>query len=227
VDEALLADPGTATRNEGVAEHYPVGCPDVLELGVAGRPDLTGPRTIGADGEIDLGVAGSVRVQGRTPGEAAAAVAAVLRLPPARVRVRVAEFRSRQLYLSGPGVGVPRTVAYQGQETVLDLLQRVGGITRTAAPEEVYVVRPHVTEGERPEVFHVDLQAILLKKDARTNVRLQPFDQVYVGETRQGKVNKCLPPLLQPVYQALWGIGPRPRTGQAAAPGRRDEVVSG
>ena len=45
---------------------------------------------------------------------------------------------------------------------MLDLLQRVGGIAPGAAPQDVYVVRSHLGEG-RPEVFHVDLDAIVLR----------------------------------------------------------------
>jgi protein involved in polysaccharide export with SLBB domain len=209
VDRALLTDPGGRLRNEGVAEHYTLGCPDVLDIFVAGRPELSGRRTIGPDGTVDLGIAGSVRVEGRTPAEAAALIAGQAHAPGSSVRVHVAQFKSQEVYLSGPGVGLPRAVAFEGQETVLDLLQRVGGVTPSAAPGEVYVVRSHVAQGERPEVFHVDLRGIVLKKDQRTNVRLEPFDQVYVGETRQGKLDKCLPPWLRPLYQACWGIAPR------------------
>lgn len=208
VDRALLADRGGGVRNVGVAEHYAVGCPDVLAITVAGQLGLSGRRVIGPDGTVDLGNAGAVRVEGRTPSEAAALVARRAGVPLSDVRVHVAEFKSQVIYLAGPGVGVPRAVPYQGQETVLDVLQRVGGVTPAVAPEEVYVVRSHVAEGERPEVFHVDLRGIVMKKDQHTNLRLLPFDQIYVGETRQGKLEKCLPGWLRPLYQACWGIVP-------------------
>ena len=208
MDQALLADQGTVARNKEVADYYTVACPDVLDVTVAGRPDLSGRRPIGPNGRIDAGPAGSIRVEGRTPKEVTARVAEQVGLPRDKVQVRVMEFNSRQIYLAGQGLGVQRAIPYQGQETVLDLLQRAGGVTPDAAPEEVYVVRSHIADGDRPEVFHVDLQAIVLKKDQRTNLRLQPFDQVYVGETWQGKLNKCLPPLLRPIYEAIWGIGP-------------------
>jgi protein involved in polysaccharide export with SLBB domain len=213
MDQALLADRGTADRNQGVAENYTLGFPDVVEVVVAGRPDVIGQQAIGPDGRINLAAAGPVRVEGQTPLEAAAFVAGKLGVPAGKVRLRVAQFKSKLVYLSGEGTGVPRAVPYRGQETVLDLLQRVGGVTPAAAPGNVYVVRSHVADGERPEVFHVDLQAIVVKKDQHTNLRLQPFDQVYVGESRQGKLNKCLPPCLRPLYQAIWGIAPRKGAG--------------
>jgi protein involved in polysaccharide export with SLBB domain len=206
VDRALMAETGASARNQGVAQRYKIGCPDVLDVAVSGRPDLSRRVAVGPDGRIGFGRAGAALVEGRTPEEAAVRVAEDLGLPVQRVVVRVAEFKSREVYLSGPGIGIPRTVPYRGPETVLDVLQRMGGITPAAAPEQVYVVRSHIADGERPEVFHVDLRAIVMKNDDKTNVRLQPFDQVYVGETRQGKLDKCLPPWLRPLYQLIWGI---------------------
>src|SRR5262249_11994488 len=91
-------------------------------------------------------------------------------------------------------------------ETVLDLLHRAGGLTSGAAPDDVFVVRSRVAEGTAPQVFRVDLHAILFHDDPRTNIRLQPFDQVFVGETRQFGFSKCIPPWLKPIYEAVVGI---------------------
>jgi protein involved in polysaccharide export with SLBB domain len=137
-------------------------------------------------------------------------VADTLALPADYVDVRLAEFRSQCLYLFGEVNGLQRSVPYRGQETVLDLLQRVGGITPGAAPEEVYVVRSRVLDGQRPEVFHVDLRAIVVNHDAKTNVRLEPFDQVYVGATRRARLEKCIPPWLRPLFHAVCGQFPTP-----------------
>jgi protein involved in polysaccharide export with SLBB domain len=209
MDRELMAGRSVLPQPSGSAQDYTLGCPDMLEITVTSRPDLTGRMAIGPDGQIDLGDEGTVRVEGHTAAAAAAYVAERLGLLDGEVRLRVAEFNSRQIYLSGSGTGVPRTVPYRGPETVLDLLRRVGGVTPGVAPEDVYVVRPHVSEGERPEVFHIDLPGIVMHQDSRTNLMLQPFDQVYVGETRQGKLEKCLPGWLRPVYRTLWGIRPQ------------------
>jgi protein involved in polysaccharide export with SLBB domain len=106
----------------------------------------------------------------------------------------------------GQVVGLHRAVPYQGPETVLELLQRVGGVTPGAAPDDVYVVRSRLAEGRPPEVFRVNLRAVVLYHDARTNVRLEPFDQVFVGETRESCLKKCVPPVLRPVYDLVCGI---------------------
>ena len=147
-------------------------------------------------------------MEGQTPEEVAATLAAAARVPPEAVHVRVAAFNSQQVYLFGEVIGLHRAVPYQGPETVLDLLQRVGGITPAAAPSDVYVIRSHVADGHDPEMFHIDLHAITANKDDSTNVRLQPFDQVYVGQSRQAVIDRCMPPWLRPAYQRLAGMKP-------------------
>jgi protein involved in polysaccharide export with SLBB domain len=179
----------------------------VLELVVADRPELSGRREIGADGRIDLGDYGKLRVEGRTTPEIVKLLASETGASPEAVHVKVSEFRSQHVLLFGEVIGWQRSVPYRGQETVLDILQRVGGITADAAPKDVHVVRPHVGENRRPEVFHVDLHAIVLKHDQRTNIRLMPFDQIYVGETRRAQIEKAIPPWLRFTYQ--WALDPK------------------
>jgi polysaccharide export outer membrane protein len=206
LDRALLADRGLEARGAATNERYTVFCPDVLEITAETRADLTARHEIGPDGRVDLGSIGRLRIEGMTAAEVARAIAEVAELPPSTVHVRVVEHNSRQLYLVGQVVGLQRAVAYQGPETVLDLLHRVGGLTPGAAPEDVSVVRPHVVDGGRPEVFQVDLAAILLRQDQRTNITLEPQDQVFVGETKRFSLVKCLPPWLQPFYESICGM---------------------
>jgi protein involved in polysaccharide export with SLBB domain len=209
LEQALLADRHPAAHSADLAVHYAVRCPDVLVVRAAGRPEWSGQRRVGPDGRIALDDAVSVRVDGLAAPEVARCLAELAGLPLEAVAVRVAEFNSRQLFLFGEVSGQERAVPYRGPETVLDLLQRVGGITPGAAPGDIQVIRPHVADGKRPEIFHVDLAAILLQHDQQTNLLLEPFDQVYVGQTRKSSIACCLPPWLQPVFKAVCGMRPR------------------
>jgi protein involved in polysaccharide export with SLBB domain len=205
VDRALSTDRGLQ-GSVGAEEPYAVHCPDVLQVTFADRPEWSGPRTVGADGCIDLEPLGHVRVEGQTAGEIIRRVAQQTGIPAERIHVDVTAFNSQQIYIFGQVVGLQRAVPYRGQETVLEVLQRVGGITAGAAPNDVYVVRSHIAEASQPEVFHINLRAITLADDQKTNLRLQPFDQVYVGETRQAGYAKCLPPCLRPFYELACGL---------------------
>jgi protein involved in polysaccharide export with SLBB domain len=195
---------------EGVAQCYRVACPDVVALDIAGRPEFAGKYEIAADGRINLGDYGKPRIEGCTLPEAAKLLAEETGASPASVQIKVAEFRSQHVLLYGEVIGGQRSVPYRGPETVLDLLQRVGGITPDGAPSDVYVVRPHIGANHRPEVFHVDLDAIVMKQDHKTNLRLLAFDQVYVGATRQAKIEAALPPWLRWIVQP-WDTHSNPK----------------
>lgn len=207
VQKALLADLPPPQHQQEINANYQVGCPDVLAVTVVSLPYSRNLRqAVSADGRLDLGTLGKPRVEGKTTAAIAAEVARLARIPPANVTVRVADYQSKQVYIFGQVTGLQRAVAYQGSETVLDLLQRAGGISPGAELEELYVVRSNVARGGRPEVFPVMLKDIVMKHDEKTNIRLEPFDQVYIGETRRSRFQKVVPPVFRPVYERLAGI---------------------
>ena len=119
--------------------------------------------------------------------------------PSPNTRVNISIFSARMPAFSA-------AVAYHGPETVFDLLHRVGGLPTRAAVRDITVIRPHVAEGKRPEVFHIDLAAIVLRNDPETNILLEPFDQVHIGQSRRACFSDCLPPWLRPVYDRLCGM---------------------
>jgi protein involved in polysaccharide export with SLBB domain len=210
VEQNLMSCHGNFQPGAGVAESYVVLCPDVLDLGFDNHPELSGLHPIGVDGRLDLEPLGRPRVEGKSVPEIDQQLAELAGVSASKIHVHVADYHGQCIYLFGEVMGSQRTVPYQGQETVLDLLQRTGGITPEAAPEEVYVVRTHVDDGKRPEVFHVDLKSIVLNHDDKTNLRLQPYDQIHVGVTRRGSLQKCVPPLLRPCYHMFcewWPMG--------------------
>src|SRR5262249_32686940 len=135
IDLAIPTDNSLPARRENRAAVYTLHCPDVLDVTVDAHPELTGQRAIGPDGRVDVAASGRLRVEGCTVGEAAHLLAQVAAVPPATVQVRVAQYKSQQLYLLGQIAGFQRVVPYQGPETVVDLLHRVGGITPGAAQD--------------------------------------------------------------------------------------------
>jgi hypothetical protein len=99
-------------------------------------------------------------------------------------------------------------VPYQGPEPVIDFLKRIGGLPPGSKLSEVYVVRPNVAAAARPQLFRVNVAAVLADGDARTNLPLQADDQVYVGETSQSSLSRLLPDWLGVVYRRLSGLLP-------------------
>lgn len=206
ITQGVLSRHPSAAHSRQVAATYPVRCPDVLEVDIAGLPQYSGRKRIEPDGRIDLGDAGQPQIDGETTPQIVRTVADNIGVPPEQVRVAVIEYNSQFLYLFGPTDGIQRAVPYYGPESVLDLLHRVGGLPNRAAVREITVIRPHVAEGKRPEVFHVDLAAIVLRNDPETNIRLEPFDQVHIAQSRRASFSDCLPPWLRLVYDRVCGI---------------------
>lgn len=214
VDQTLLARKMPLVSPDGLAG-YTVRFPDVLDVYVPGRPDWTGRRPLRPDGRIETIPDQSIRVEGRTTAEIGRLLADKAGVASGSVGVVVAEYNSQQVFLFGQVQGGTRAVPYQGPETILELFQRVGGITAGASPRDVQVVRAHVADGRQPEVFDVDLESILNKNEPQTNMRLQPFDQVYVSQSQRASFAKCLPPWLRPIYEDLSGLA---RPGRAEIP---------
>jgi protein involved in polysaccharide export with SLBB domain len=203
-----------------VAGAYAARCPDVLRVDIDDLPQYSGPQRIGPDGRINLGDSSQPRVDGQTTQEISRTVAEVLSASPEQVHVEVIEYNSQYLYVYGQVAGLERAVPYQGPETALDLLHRVGGLSRGGDVYDIRVVRPHIADGKVPEVFRIDLAAIVVRHDSETNIVLEPCDQVYIGQSRRSSFGDCLPPWLRPLYERLCGMKhaePRP-LGSGAAP---------
>jgi protein involved in polysaccharide export with SLBB domain len=208
IEKQLLAELPSIEEKDAVAQAYRVYCPDVIDIRVIDRPALHWTGFVDVDGSLPVDELARPRVEGRTTSEISKIVAARLGLDDGKVVVQVADYRSKRVHVFGAVKGSPQAVPYRGPETVPELLQRLGGITTGAEPDKIYVVRPNIAEGKQPELFHVDLRAIILKKDHRTDVRLQPFDQVHVGETPQALVERCIPPWMRPFHWAIWDTRP-------------------
>jgi protein involved in polysaccharide export with SLBB domain len=145
---------------------------------------------------------------GRTLDQIRADLAKMAGCAPERVSVSLAAARSASVIVYGPVRGRARVVPYQGPEPVIDFLTRVGGLPPGSKLNQVYVIRPNVAAAARPQVFRVHVAAVLVDGDNRTNVMLQPDDQVYVGETRQSSLSRLLPEWLGTAYRRVTGLMP-------------------
>jgi protein involved in polysaccharide export with SLBB domain len=204
--DQLLQQKAMSFPASPIAKYYQVHCPDEVMIQAAGPHPWQGQCPIGPDGRIVLGPHGMIRVDGMTPPEIAAHVADTLIVPADKVHVEVTAHRSQQIYIFGEVAGVQRAVPYRGPETVVELLQRVGGVTPGAAPGDIQVVRSHVADGKPPEVFNVDLNAILLQNHPEGNIHIYPFDQVYIGQSKRCCLAKNMPPWLRPVFEQVCGM---------------------
>ncbi len=188
---------------------YRVGCADVLAVTFADRPEWDCLAAIDLEGRLPLGDVGNPLVEGGTTEEVRIKVASWAALDVSRVDVRLAEARAGRLYLHGPENNQQRVIPYRGPEPVVEFLWRVGAMKQGCTDlRDVHVLRSNVAVGYPPEVFKVDVEAVLLDGDQRTNVVLQASDQVYVGETRRSSFSRLLPEWVRPMYRKIVGLLP-------------------
>lgn len=187
---------------------YIVEPPDLLRVEVLealpGRP-IEGERLVRPDGTITLGFYGDVYVAGQTLSEVKTKIIIHLRkfikdevlgtvkqdpddptkmIPVPmeendRVYVDVAAYNSKVYYVEGD-VGAPGRLPITGNETVLDAINYAGGLSPTAAVQNIRLVRPTPTDASHPTILPVNYAAIVQGGDTTTNYQLMPGDRLFV-----------------------------------------------
>lgn len=187
----------TSSPPRAAPTEYQLLFPDAVEIRIQDRADLSGIFPLNPEGRIDFPGLGSPRVEGDTADTLHQRLSHLMRVPPEAIRCRVAQFRGQMLFVYGPVKGPPRAVSYEGPEDVVTFLRRIGGLDPGAALRRIHVVRSNLQRDQDPEVFEVDVHAIIQKGDTRSNLLLMPLDEVYVGETSRSLLYKLLPEWLK------------------------------
>jgi protein involved in polysaccharide export with SLBB domain len=114
------------------------------------------------------------------------------------VKVHVAEYESQRIYLFGKVSGKQRSIPYRGPERLSEVLARAGGFGAGAAPERVYLLRPGVAEGRSPELYHIGSSK---SATAASSIIVQPYDEIYIDETKPSPLARCFVPWLKPICE--------------------------
>ena len=160
---------------------YTVDPPDVIQVEFLGEATMTRTVSLRSDGRVTLPLVGDVLVAGKTTDQITAllteAYAKYYKEP--RVFVSVTGYNSKHVYVYGE-VGRQGTMPYSGYETVRDVIGQVGGVTQRAATGRVKVIRGDPGD---PEIYKVDLDALVLDGNTLQDVSLAENDVVYVPPT--------------------------------------------
>lgn len=196
-----------------------LGIGDEIRFQVFGQPDLDSMLYITDDGTVTIPLAGSVKISGLSPTEAAAQLEKALRdgnyLVNPHVTLTVTQTRSQRVSVLGE-VGLPGRYAIDSSTTIFDLLAQAGGVTQ-AGSETVFIIRQG--KDGAMQRYPVQLRGLA---DASFNLpieRLQAGDSVYVPRAEQyyitGEITAPGAFRLEPdmtVLQAIaraGGVGPR------------------
>jgi len=152
---------------------------------VNGKQQISGEHLIRPDGTVSLGVYGSVYVNGMTLDEVKIAVEEHLAkfMHEPEIQVDVLAYNSKVVYIVADGGGSGESVVrvpFTGNETVLDVMSQVDGLSEVAALNNMWVARPGPHGSDVSQKMYIDWRGITQDAITTTNYQLLPGDRIYV-----------------------------------------------
>ena len=101
-------------------------------------------------------------------------------------------------------VSKPGVVEIAGSMTILQSIAQAGGLREGANVREVMIIRRRADSSST--ALHVDLKAVLNGKDPSNDLKVQPFDIVYIPRSKIRNVNKWVDQYLRQNIPITFGI---------------------
>ncbi len=152
----------------------------------AGMQPITGEHLVGPDGTVNLGSYGSVYVAGMTLEDATQTVNQHLssQLDNPQVSMSVFAYNSKVYYVVTQGAGLGDTLArfpVTGNETVLDALSQVNGLTRVSS-KRIWIARPMQGNAGCDVILPVNWQEITAGGATASNYQVLPGDRIFIAQ---------------------------------------------
>jgi polysaccharide export outer membrane protein len=185
----LVVDMSTDQAKEAIVNHLgPIIKDSQVVVSLAqsrAMQQIRGEHLVRPDGSIGLGVYGQVYVAGLTLDAAKSAVEAQLGkfLYKPEVSLDVGAYNSKLYYVISDGAGSGETVTplpCTGNETVLDAISKVGGLSPVSSKKRIWVSRPTPADCGSDQVLPVDWVNVTQRGETATNYQILPGDRVYV-----------------------------------------------
>lgn len=162
---------------------YRLGIGDEISVSVWGNDDVSGNYLIGPDGRIHLALIPPVPAAGMTTdeleGQLVESLSVYLKAPRISVTLRRASGNiSEQVKVIGQAAK-PAAFPYTHGMTLLDMMIRVGGLSRYADGNDAVLIRS--VDG-KVQQFELRLEDLLEDGDMSANVDLMPGDVVRIPE---------------------------------------------
>ena len=159
-------------------EFYVLGPGDSFAVQVWKEPALSGSVTVRPDGFVTLPLINEIQVVGLTTSQLRKLLEQKYKefTTDPFVTISIGGISSSEVFLIGPGTGKNGAFPLKGNESILQLITRVGGLGIFADRSNIRIVRrdgPKVTE------YVVDYDAII-KGDLKQDLLLRPGDRVII-----------------------------------------------
>ncbi len=180
------------------AQEYAIGPGDVLRITVWGHDDLSKDYPVSQDGRVPFPLIGSVQAVGLSTAELAKRIRDLLEkdyLVNPQVIVGVKEYLSKKVNVMGEAEK-PGLFYLTGPTTLLELLSKAGGLSKTAG-KDLVLVRTEGADGKvnaaGSTILRLDVRKIQ-SGDVKENILLQNGDMMFVPKASAffvlGEVNK-------------------------------------
>ncbi len=159
---------------------YRIQVGDVLEVRLLLNPELNEEVTVRPDGHISTTAVPDALAYGRTPAQLADTLRAVYAhdLQNPRLSVVVRSFAPTRVYVGGE-VNTPGEFITVGPTlTLSQAIARAGGTKLSSDDTSVFIIRRGPSD--KPEFLSTSWKALRQGRDANADVRLAPYDVVYV-----------------------------------------------
>ncbi len=173
----------------------------------SGAQQISGEHLVGPDGRVNLGTYGSVYVTGLTINEAKAAIEERLShyLEDPEVVVDVFSYNSKKYYVITQGGGFGDQITDQpitGNETVLDALSRIGGLSQISSTN-IWIARPAPNGVGCEQILPVDYVAITRGASTSTNYQLMPGDRLFIAVDSLTRFDSAIGKITRPFERLL------------------------
>ena len=202
----IAKNPAPLPAPRPLAEHYLIEPGDSLDVRFFYNPELNEEVAVRPDGNISLPLAGEVRAAGRTPTQLEDALKDRYsrELRQASVTVIVKGFAGQRVYVDGE-VGDPQMVNIAGNLSAMQAIASAGGFKSSARKSEVLVIRRN--GADKPVVIPVNLEAAIQGSDTSQDIQLQPYDVVFVPQSKIGEVNDFVDLYIRKNIPLPFGLG--------------------
>ncbi|HVS36742.1 MAG TPA: polysaccharide biosynthesis/export family protein [Gemmataceae bacterium] len=171
---------------------------------------LRGDHLVRPDGTVGLGTYGDVNVTGKTLAEAKAAIEQHLSqyLLSPEVSVDVYAYNSKVFFVIYDGGGYGQQIVrlpITGNDTVLEAVSMVNGLSSVANKRRIWVARPVPACSACDDILPVDWNAITMRGRTETNYQLFPGDRLYVEAEPLVTLDTWLGRIISPM-ERVFGI---------------------
>lgn len=188
-------------------EPYRIQVGDILDVRLMLNPELNEEITVRPDGHISTTVTKDELAYGRTVPELDAALARdygqVLKNP--RLSVIVKSFAPNRFYVGGEVNNPGEFITVGPTLTLSQAIARAGGLkTMSGDEDKVFIIRRG--PNDVPQFFSVRFQDIMWGKNPASDVRLAPYDVVFVPRSGIAEVYRFFNQYLLQFVPVSWGF---------------------